>query len=105
MQALLDTIATMAMPTDAQCLFHGRGGLHPGCEAWTLDAYPPVWVLTKFGETSDDELATVSAALAARQEQLAPGEPPNWVFQSRHEGRSDTRLMAGSVPEPQIGRA
>ena len=102
MQALLDTIATMAMPTDAQRLFHGRGGLHPGCEAWTLDAYPPVWVLTRFGETSDDELATVSAALAARHEQLAPGEPLNWVFQSRHEGRSETRLMAGSVPEPHV---
>lgn len=102
MQALLDTIATMAMPTDAQRLFHGRGGLHPGSEAWTLDAYPPVWVLTRFGEASDDELATVSAALAARHEQLAPGEPLNWVFQSRHEGRSETRLMAGSVPEPHV---
>ena len=102
MQALLDTIATMAMPTDAQRVFHGRGGLYPGCEAWTLDAYPPVWVLTKFGEASDDELATVSAALAARHEQLAPDQPLNWVFQSRHEGRSDTRLMAGSVPEPHV---
>src|SRR3990167_185684 len=102
MQALLDTIATMAMPTDAQRLFHGRGGLHPGCEAWTLDAYPPVWVLTRFGEASDDELTTVSAALAARHEQLAPDQPLNWVFQSRHEGRSDTRLMAGSVPEPHV---
>lgn len=102
MQALLDTIATMVMPTDAQRVFHGRGGLHPGCEAWTLDAYPPVWVLTKFGEASDDELATVSAALAARHELLAPGEPLNWVFQSRHEGRSETRLKAGSVPEPHV---
>ncbi|MDP2742522.1 MAG: SAM-dependent methyltransferase, partial [Hydrogenophaga sp.] len=35
MQALLDAIATMAMPTDAQRIFHGRGGLYPGCEAWT----------------------------------------------------------------------
>jgi len=102
MQALLDTIATMAMPADAQRLFHGRGGLHPGCEAWTLDAYPPVWVLTRFGEASDDELATVSTAIAARQEQLTTGEPLNWVFQSRYEGRSETRLMAGSVPEPHV---
>ncbi|MDG5976340.1 hypothetical protein H010_13831 [Hydrogenophaga taeniospiralis CCUG 15921] len=102
MQALLDTIATMAMPSDAQRIFHGRGGLHPGSEAWTLDAYPPVWVLTRFGETSDDELVTVSAALAERHEQLSTGEPLNWVFQSRHEGRSETRLMAGSVPEPHV---
>jgi 23S rRNA (cytosine1962-C5)-methyltransferase len=49
MQALLDAIATAAMPTDAQRIFHGRGGLYPGCEAWTLDAYPPVWLVTKFG--------------------------------------------------------
>lgn len=102
MQALLDTIATMAMPSDAQRIFHGRGGLHPGSEAWTLDAYPPVWVLTRFGETSDDELVTVSAALAERHEQLSTGQPLNWVFQSRHEGRSETRLMAGSVPEPHV---
>jgi len=102
MQALLDSIATMVMPTDAQRLFHGRGGLYPGCEAWTLDAYPPVWVLTRFGEASDNELATVSAALAARQAQIAPDQPLNWIFQSRHEGRSETRLMAGSVPEPHV---
>ncbi|MFZ2987973.1 MAG: SAM-dependent methyltransferase, partial [Ideonella sp.] len=33
MQALLDTIAKMELPTDAQRLFHGRGGLFAGCEA------------------------------------------------------------------------
>ena len=39
MQPLLDAIATLAFPTDAQRLFHGRGGLFPGCEHLTLDAY------------------------------------------------------------------
>jgi 23S rRNA (cytosine1962-C5)-methyltransferase len=29
-----------------------------------------------------------------------PGQALNWVFQCRHEGRTDTRLMAGSVPDP-----
>ena len=48
MQALLDAIATMPLPTDAVRIFHGRGGLYPGCEQWALDAYPPVWVLTSF---------------------------------------------------------
>lgn len=45
MQALLDAIATVPLPTEAQRIFHGRGGLHPGAEQWVLDAYPPVWVL------------------------------------------------------------
>ena len=71
MQALLDTIASTALPVDAQRIFHGRGGLHPGCEHWVLDAYPPVWVLTGFQPASDDELAVIGAALAQRWAQLA----------------------------------
>jgi 23S rRNA (cytosine1962-C5)-methyltransferase len=100
MQALLDAIAAMPLPQDAQRIFHGRGGLYPGCEHWVLDAFPPVWVLTSFQPVADDELAAVHAALSARWLQLAPGQPLNWVFQCRHEGRTETRLMAGSVPEP-----
>ena len=100
MQALLDAIAAMDLPLDAQRVFHGRGGLYPGCEHWVLDAFPPVWVLTSFQPAADDELAAIHAALSARWQQLAPGQPLNWVFQCRHEGRTETRLMAGSVPEP-----
>jgi 23S rRNA (cytosine1962-C5)-methyltransferase len=33
---------------------------------------------------------------------LAPGQPLNWVFQCRHEGRSHTQVMAGSVPDPHV---
>ncbi len=102
MQALLDAIATMNLPHDARRIFHGRGGLHPGCEHWTLDCYPPVWVLTRFDPASEDTLALLHTALARRWEQIAPGEPLNWVFQCRHEGRTDTRLMAGSVPDPHV---
>ncbi|HEY0907589.1 MAG TPA: class I SAM-dependent methyltransferase [Methylophilus sp.] len=102
MQALLNAIATMGLPLDAQRVFHGRGGRYPGCEHLSLDAFPPVWVLTSFQPVADDELVTVHAALSARWEQLAPGQPFNWVFQCRHEGRTDTRLMAGSVPEPHV---
>jgi 23S rRNA (cytosine1962-C5)-methyltransferase len=106
MQALLDTIATMARPVDATRVFHGRGGLHPGCEHWTLDAFPPVWVLTSFAPVSDADLATLHAALAARWAAIAPGEPLNWVYQGRHPGqepgRAETRLMAGTVPEPHV---
>ncbi|MEK8051083.1 class I SAM-dependent methyltransferase [Ideonella sp. DXS22W] len=104
MQALLDAIATMDRCTDAQRIFHGRGGLHPGCEHWVLDAFPPVFVLTSFQPVTDDELTAVGDALAARWAAIAPGEPLNWVFQgrpaNRAEGRAETRLMAGSVPDP-----
>ncbi len=100
MHALLHAIASMALPLDAQRIFHGRGGLHPGGEHWALDFYPPVWVLTSFEPASDDTLTTLHTALVQRWEQLAPGQPLHWVYQCRHEGRTDTRLMNGSVPDP-----
>lgn len=102
MQALLNAIARVDISNDAQRIFHGRGGLYPGCEHWVLDAYHPVWVLTSFQPATDDELAAIHAALADRWQQLAPGQPLNWVFQCRSEGRTETRLMAGSVPDPHV---
>jgi 23S rRNA (cytosine1962-C5)-methyltransferase len=107
LHALLDAIAAMPLPTDACRIFHGRGGLHPGCEPWTLDAYPPVFVLTSFAPASDGQLAAIGGALQARWADLAPGRPLDWVFQQRGEaqrlqGRPDTRLMAGSVPDPHL---
>ena len=102
MQALLDAIAALQPSTDAQRVFHGRGGLHPGCEQWALDFYPPVWVLTSFQPVADDVLATLHAALSARWAQVAPDQTLNWVFQWRHDGGADTRLKAGSVPDPHV---
>ncbi|WP_367065095.1 class I SAM-dependent methyltransferase [Oryzisolibacter sp. LB2S] len=107
MQALLDAIAAMPAPVDACRIFHGRGGRFPGCEQWTLDVYPPVFVLTSFAPADEAQLAAVDAALTVRWKQIAPGEPLNWVFQHRGEalrleGRSDTRLMAGQVPDPHV---
>ena len=102
MQALLNAIASMDLPPDAQRIFHGRGGLYPGCEHLALDAYPPVWVLTSFQPLADDALAAVHTALTARLKQLAPEQALNWVFQQRSEGHSDTRLMAGHVPAPHV---
>ncbi|MES2951238.1 MAG: class I SAM-dependent methyltransferase [Pseudomonadota bacterium] len=102
MQALLNTIATMDMPSDAQRMFHGRGGLHTGCEHLTLDCYPPVWVLTSFQATSDEDLATIHAALSERLGHIAPDQALNWVYQWRLEGKTETRLMAGGVPAPHV---
>ncbi len=100
MQALLDAIATLALPQDAQRVFHGRGGLHPGCEHLALDAFPPVWVLTSFLPLAEEDLASVGAALHQRWQTLAPDQPLNWVYQCRHGAQAETRLMAGAVPEP-----
>ena len=102
MQPLLNAIATMAMPTDAQRLFHGRGGLFAGCEQWSLDAFPPVLVLTSFQAVSDEELSTIGVALSTRWAQIAPDQPLNWVFQCRAEGHQETRLMSGAVPDPHV---
>lgn len=103
MQALLDAVAAMAtVPRDAQRLFHGRGGLFPGCEHLALDAYPPVLLLTSFEPLADAALEAVGQALAARWRDIAPeGEALNWVYQCRG-AQAETRLMAGAVPEPHV---
>ncbi len=96
MQALLDAIAQAQPGPDACRIFHGRGGLSPGCEHLSLDWYAPVWLLTSFKALDEAELQTVHTALAQRP------EPLHWVYQCRQPGqaRSETRLMAGSVPDP-----
>jgi 23S rRNA (cytosine1962-C5)-methyltransferase len=102
LQALLGTIAAMALPGDAQRVFHGRGGLHPGCEHLALDFFPPVWVLTSFQPVAEAELAAIHTALSERWSHLAPGAALNWVLQYRVEGQAETRLMAGNVPTPHV---
>lgn len=102
MQALLEAIGRACRPLDAQRIFHGRGGMHPGCEHLALDAYPPVWLLTSFQALTEDALSQVHKALIGRWAELAPGEPLTWVYQCRHEGSTDTRLMAGHIPEPHV---
>ena len=100
LSALLDAIARLQPVDTAQRLFHGRGGRHPGCEDWTLDAYPPVWLLTCFAPVDEAMLAAVQAAFARRWAEVAPGQTLNLVFQQRDEVRAQTRLLSGSVPEP-----
>ncbi len=102
MEPLLHAIAHMAPGPDARRIFHGRGGLHPGCEHWSLDAYPPAFVLTSFLPMEEDALTTIGAALQDRWAEISPGEPLCWVFQCRYRGKTGTRLMAGEVPEPHV---
>jgi 23S rRNA (cytosine1962-C5)-methyltransferase len=102
MQALLDAIAHATPSGDAQRLFHGRGGRFPGCEDWLLDWYPPVWLLTKFGEITAEEQAVLTQALQARQQQIAPHAPLCAVLQTRQAGGSQTVVLAGDVPEPHV---
>lgn len=106
MQALLDSIALAQPGTDACRLFHGRGGRHPGSEDWTLDWYDPVWVVTKFGESSEQEVQALSQALIARWAIVGNGQPLNWVFQRRQpdgpSSRAVTELMAGQVPDAHV---
>ncbi len=102
MQALLNAISAMVPTHDAQRIFHGRGGLFPGCEHLALDVYPPVHVLTSFQPLSDGDLSAIGDALQARQQCVAPNEALNWVYQCRHTGQAETRLMAGAVPEPHV---
>ncbi|TXI97187.1 MAG: SAM-dependent methyltransferase [Aquabacterium sp.] len=92
----------MTLPTDAQRLFHGRGGVYPGSEPWALDWYPPVLLLTCHQPVSEAELAPIQAALTARWAELMPDQPLNLVFQHRDEVRADTRLLCGAVPDPHV---
>jgi len=101
-QALLDAIAQMAPGPDACRIFHGRGGVYPDCEHWTLDWFAPVWVLTSFKPVDEADLAACHSALQARWQLIAPDQPLNWVYQCRASAQAETRLMAGSVPEPHV---
>lgn len=98
MQALLDAIARTPPGPDACRIFHGRGGLYPGCEHLSLDWYAPVWVLTSFQPLAEQDVLAVQNALHQRH------GPPNLVVQIRQpaQGLSETRLVSGSVPEPHI---
>ena len=101
-QALLDAIATIELPLEAQRVFHGRGGLFPGCEQWSLDYFTPVWLLTSFQPVSDEELAPIQAALAQRWDQIAPGQAFNLALQTRDDARAETLVLAGEVPDPHV---
>lgn len=105
MQALKNALAAWpAPPRDAQRLFHGRGGQHPGLEHLTLDWFAPCFLLTSFERALDEaELASVHELLAGCVARWGGETALHWLYQGRQVGgdeRPTTRLMAGSVPEP-----
>ena len=101
MHHLAQAIASMPLCHEAVRLLHGRGGCFAGEEHLTLDAFPPALVLTSFKAMTEAELAEVGGLLQARWSALAAPEPLTWVYQCRQPGGViDTRLMAGSVPDP-----
>lgn len=100
MQALFDAITQAKLGNQAERLFHGRGGLFPGCEHLALDFYPPVLLLTSFQPLSEGQLDAIGAALASLWAEQRPGADLTWVYQERSPAGAHTRLMAGAVPEP-----
>ncbi|MCL1075052.1 class I SAM-dependent methyltransferase [Shewanella dokdonensis] len=100
MQLLLDAISQLTLPSDAARLFHGRGGLYPGCEHLNLDWYAPVLLLTSFKPLAEAELQRFTQALSQRLAVLQ--SPCNLVYQYRASNQTETRLLCGEVPEPHL---
>ncbi|MFM2405363.1 MAG: hypothetical protein RL223_3243 [Pseudomonadota bacterium] len=103
-QPVIDALQALThLPQDAQRIFHGRGGRHPGCEHLSLDWYAPVWLLTAHGEPAPAEVQAIGAALAQTWARLAPPDQPlNWLLQVRDEARADNRLQTGAVPADHV---
>jgi 23S rRNA (cytosine1962-C5)-methyltransferase len=100
--ALLDAVRKFSpSPIDAAHVFHGRGGLYPGCEHLTVDWYPPVWLVTSFQPVSSDDLDRWEAALKERCQEVND-MPLTWVYQDRSVSPTQTRLMSGEVPDPHV---
>ncbi len=105
MQALFDAIAHADIAPNnraARRLFHGRGGLYPGCEHLALDWYPPAWLLTSFGPLAPDTLKALDEAIVARSAAVGLSTTVCWVYQSRDRGRTETVVMRGTLPTPHV---
>ena len=84
MQALLDAISTLELPAQACRVFHGRGGQHPGCEQWSLDFYPPVWLLTSHRRVEAVQQQQIHQALKQRWSLIAPDQTLNLEIGRAH---------------------
>ena len=105
MQALFDAITQADIAPNnrtARRLFHGRGGLYPGCEHLALDWYPPAWLLTSFSPLARDTLKALDEAIVARSTALGLSTTVCWVYQCRDQGRAETVVMRGNLPAPHV---
>ena len=102
MQALLDAIARAEPRTDAQRIFRWSWRSPSGLRASGAGLLSASLAADQLPAAGRGRTGLVQAALAARWNGIAPGEPLNWVYQCRFEGSSETRLMSGSVPEPHV---
>ena len=96
MQALLQAIASMPLVSQAQRLFHGRGGLHPGSEHWQLDVFAPVFLLTRFGPASEAELECIGAALQGGAQQVVNVDMAQGAMAIGQHNHQLTGLQAGA---------
>ncbi|MCF1438745.1 MAG: class I SAM-dependent methyltransferase, partial [Shewanella sp.] len=102
MQAFIEYLDTISMPADSCRLFHGRGGHFMGSGHLCLDWFDPVLLLTSFRELSDQELANLHQDLECFWTRVAAPRPFNLVYQYRAGGQTQTRLLAGEVPERHV---
>lgn len=107
------------LPSDATRLFHGRGGFY--CDSFgqkiTLDWFPPVFLLTCFGDEDELDCNIITETYLTRWIQVLSqlsqdNETVNLVFQYRYKpsnridkGNSTTSatyLASGNVPTPHL---
>ena len=89
--------------SEAFRVFHGRGGMFPGCEHLSLDWLPPVWLLTSFKELEPADLHTIQQSIESRSVGLdQPDIPLNFVYQFRSPTNATTAVLAGSIPDPHV---
>jgi 23S rRNA (cytosine1962-C5)-methyltransferase len=102
--------ATIPLGKEAARVFHGRGGMYQGYENFTLDWFPPVWVLTSFqGGFSEMELSFFQQELEWSVHRSHPtGElgldapQLNLVYQCRSNNGTRSVVVAGDVPDPHV---
>ena len=113
LQSLIDCIknpstsSAIQHPTEAAHLFHGRGGLFPGCEHLTLDWFPPVWLLTSYNQPLDEaSLSIIQDTIQEQHDLLIKNESSEavctLVYQHRSQTNSSTEIVSGHVPRPHI---